>query len=401
MGKEHILVGLEIGTSKICVVVGEADPVGPIRILGVGQAASRGVRKGEIIDFETAHKCVREALNEAEERSDVTIRSVFLALTGGHIESLNSRGEITLPEEREEIDENDLEDIEISARDVNIPKTNAFIHSVLQHFYIDGQEGVVNPVGMLGRKLQGDYHIIHGVSNRIKNTIRCVREIGIEVEDVVFSGLASAAVVLSSQQKDLGALVIDIGGGTTDYVLYVDGAVKQSGVLAIGGDHITNDISMGLRIPMARAERLKVEQGNVSPDGAEGEPIIQMQDERGFAGRDIDRDTLNLIIRCRMEEVFGLIRKRLDEAPYLRMLGAGVFLTGGCSQLKGIRELAQEMFGVPVHGAYPSPDGPKSAAENPQLSSAVGLLRYAQAKIGKTPEKAGFISKIRKIFSRR
>jgi len=401
MGKEHILVGLEIGTSKICVVVGEADPVGPIRILGVGQAPSRGVRKGEIIDFETAHKCVREALNEAEERSDVTIRSVFLALTGGHIESLNNRGEITLPEEREEIDENDLEDIEISARDVNIPKANAFIHSVLQHFYIDGQEGVVNPVGMLGRKLQGDYHIIHGVSNRIKNTIRCVREIGIDVEDVVFSGLASAAVVLTSQQKDLGALVIDIGGGTTDYVLHFDGAVKQSGVLAIGGDHITNDISMGLRIPMAKAERLKVEHGDVSPDGAEGEAFIQMQDERGFAGRDVDRETLNLIIRCRMEEVFGLVRKRLDEAPYLRMLGAGVFLTGGCSQLKGIRELAQEIFGVPVHGAHSSPTGPRSAAENPQLSSAVGLLRYAQAKLGRAPEKAGLISKIRKIFSRR
>lgn len=320
----------------------------------------------------------------------------------GHIESFNNRGTINLPDEREEIDETDAEDVAISARDVNIPQANAFVHSILQHYYIDGQEGVVSPVGMLGRKLEADYHIIHGVGNRIKNTVRCVREIDLHVEDIVFSGLASAQVVLTQQQKDLGALLIDIGGGTADYVLYVDGAVKQSGVLALGGDHITNDISMGLRIPMAKAERLKVNEGNVSPDGGEGDPYIQLKDESGFAGREIDRDTLNLIIRCRLEEMFGLIKRRLEKEPYLAMLGSGVFLTGGCSQLKGVRLLAQEVFGIPVHGAHAqSMSGLKSAAENPQLASAIGLLRYAQVFYANKPPKSGLFERVRKIFSRR
>ncbi len=255
------MVGLEIGTSKICVVVGESRPDGTMKILGVGQAPSRGVRKGEIVDFETAMKCVHEAVVDAEQKSDVMIRSVYVSVAGAHIESFNNRGCVTLPEERDEIDEQDIEDVKVNAREVSIPAPNAFLHSIIQHYHVDGQDGVLNPVGMLGQKLEADFHIIHGVRTRIQNTIRCVKELPLEVEDVVFSALASAQVVLTQHQKNLGALVVDIGGGTTDYILYVDGAVKQSGVLAIGGDHITNDISMGLRIPMARAEKLKIEEG--------------------------------------------------------------------------------------------------------------------------------------------
>ena len=230
MGKDNILVGLEIGTSKICVVVGEAKADGPIKILGVGMTPSRGVRKGEIVDFDTALSCVRDALAEAEDKSDVTIKNVFVGVSGGHIRSFNNRGCVNLPEDREEIEEIDCEDVAISARDVSIPQQNAFLHTILQHYYVDGQDGVLNPTGLLGRMLEADFHIIHGIGNRIKNAVRCVKEIGLEVEDVVFNGLASAQVVLSQQQKDLGALVIDIGGGTTDYILYVEGAVKQSGV---------------------------------------------------------------------------------------------------------------------------------------------------------------------------
>ena len=204
MGRGNILIGLEIGTSKVCVVVGEGDPDGPIKILGVGQAPSRGVRKGEIVDFETAHKCVREALADAEEKSDVETRSVFVGVSGSHIQSFNNRGCVTLPEDREEIEESDYEDVALNARDVNIPQQNAFLHTLLQHYYVDGQDGVLNPIGMYGRQLEADFHIIHGVGNRIKNTLRCVKEIGLEVDDVVFNGLASAQIVLSQQQKDLG-----------------------------------------------------------------------------------------------------------------------------------------------------------------------------------------------------
>ena len=380
MASGDLIVGLEIGTSKICVVVGETRPDGTLKILGVGQAPSRGVRKGEIVDFETAMKCVHEAVVDAEQKSDVMIRSVFVAVAGGHIESFNNRGCVILPEDRDEIDEQDVEDVKVNAREVSIPAQNAFLHSIIQHYHVDGQDGVLNPVGMLGQKLEADFHIIHGVRTRIQNTIRCVKELPLEVEDVVFSALASAQVVLTQHQKNLGALVVDIGGGTTDYILYVDGAIKQSGVLAIGGDHITNDISMGLRIPMARAEKLKTEEGScVLGNCLPGETIV-LKDDSGFAGKEIERETLNTIIHLRLRETFELLKRTVEEEPFINYVGAGVFITGGCSLLNGIDHLAGEIFEMPAHVAHAqTTSGLTSAAENPQFATAIGLLKYAQA----------------------
>ena len=214
-----------------------------------------------------------------------------------------------MPEDRDEIDEQDIEDVKINAREVSIPAQNAFLHSIIQHYHVDGQDGVLNPVGMLGQKLEADFHIIHGVRTRIQNTIRCVKELPLDVEDVVFSALASAQVVLTQHQKNLGALVIDIGGGTTDYILYVDGAVKQSGVLAVGGDHITNDISMGLRIPMTRAEKLKIEEGSVMLGNCLPGETILLKDDSGFAGKEVERETLNTIIHLRLRETFELLKR--------------------------------------------------------------------------------------------
>src|SRR5882672_5662173 len=225
MASNNLMIGLEIGTSKICVVVGESRPDGTVKILGVGQTLSKSVRKGEIVDFETAMKCVHEAVVDAEQKSDVMIRSVYVAVGGSHLQSFNNRGSVMLPEDRDEIDEQDVEDVKINAREVSIPAQNAFLHSIIQHYHVDGQDGVLSPVGMLGQRLEADFHIIHGVRTRIQNTIRCVKELPLDVEDVVFGGLASAQVVLTQHEKDLGALVIDIGGGTTDYVLYSEGAV--------------------------------------------------------------------------------------------------------------------------------------------------------------------------------
>jgi cell division protein FtsA len=207
------------------------------------------------------------------------------ALPARTFQSFNNRGCVALPDERDEIDEQDVEDVKINAREVSIPAQNAFLHSIIQHYHVDGQNGVLNPVGMLGQKLEADFHIIHGVRTRIQNTIRCVKELPLDVEDVVFTPFAAAQVVLTQHQKNIGALVIDIGGGTTDYVLYVDGAVKQSGVLAVGGDHITNDISMGLRIPMTRAEKLKIEEGStILGNCLPGETVL-LKDDSGFAGK--------------------------------------------------------------------------------------------------------------------
>lgn len=400
MGRDHILVGLEIGTSKICVVVGESKTDGSIKILGVGQAPSRGVRKGEIVDFDIAQKCVHEALVDAEDKSDVMIQSVYVAITGAHISSFNNRGTVQLPEDQEEITEVDCENVQSNAREAYIPHQNAFIHSILQHYYIDGQEGVLNPVGMMGRKLDADFHIVHGIATRIKNTIRCVKEIPLEVEDIVFSPLASAQVVLNQNQKSLGSLVIDIGGGTTDYLVYSDGAVKQSGVIGIGGDHITNDISMGLRIPMTRAEKLKIEEGSVTLGTCLPGETVYLKDDSGFAGKEIERETLHTIIHMRMRETLELLRSRLEGTVELHMLGGGVFITGGTSQLRGIDHLAEEILELPVHVTHAQTmSGLTSAFENPQFSTAIGLIKYAHAQTMHMNRRGNWFSRLTGMFS--
>ena len=397
MASNDLMVGLEIGTSKICVVVGEARLDGTTKILGVGQAPSRGVRKGEIVDFETAMKCVLEALSDAETKSDVMIKGVYVGVTGAHIQSFNNRGCVVLPDDHDEIDEQDIEDVKINAREVSIPAQNAFLHSIIQHYHVDGQDGVLNPVGMLGHKLEADFHIIHGVRTRIQNTIRCVKELPLEVEDVVFNPLASAQVVLNQQQKNMGALVIDMGGGTTDYILYVDGAVKQSGTLGIGGDHITNDISMGLRIPMARAEKLKIDEGSVILGNCLPGETVVLKDDSGFAGKEVERETLNTIIHLRVRETLELLRRTLEEESFINFIGEGIFITGGCSLIRGIDNLAEEIFEIPARIAHAQTmSGLTSAFQNPQLATAIGLIKYAQAVQAEMPQRRGF----GRIFSR-
>src|SRR5207248_898883 len=271
------------------------------------------------------------------------------------------------------------------AREVSIPAQNAFLHSIIQHYHVDGQDGVLSPLGMLGQRLEADFHIIHGVRTRIQNTIRCVKELPLDVEDVVFGGLASAQVVLTQHQKDLGALVIDMGGGTTDYVLYADGAVKQSGCLALGGDHITNDISMGLRIPMARAEKLKIEEGSCILGNCLPGEMILLKDDSGFAGKEIERETLNTIIHLRLRETLELLKRRLDDEPFINYLGAGIFITGGCSLLNGIDNLAEEIFEMPAHVA------PAGRAANARSWTAPAVRLYHMIQLSKNyslPERA-------------
>ncbi len=380
MAKDDIVVGLEIGTSKICVVVAENQADGGIKILGVGQVPSRGIRKGEIVDFDTAQQCIHDALVDAEQKSDIEIDRVFVGVTGSHIASFNSRGVVNIPEDRGEIFEEDIESVRENAINVSIPGENSFLHSILQHYYVDDRDGVLNPVGILGNRLEADYHIIHGIRNRIQNTLRCVREIPLNVDDIVLNGLASAQVVLDQEQKNLGALVLDIGGGTTDYVYYQDGAVQRSGVLAVGGDHITNDLSSLLRIPMARAERLKIEEGSVIVGKSIPGEIVTLKDETGFAGREIEREKLNTIIHMRVKEIFELLHRSLSSDPKFAMIGSGVHITGGCSLLKGIDQLAAEVFGLEVTLTHALPmAGITSAFQNPQYSTAIGLVKYAQA----------------------
>ncbi len=401
MSKSAIHVGLEIGTSKTCMVVGEVKADGSVKILGVGKTKSVGVRKGEISDFHQVRTCIREALLEAEDVCDVVIDSVILSVTGSHIKGENNRGTYRLPDEDGEVEEDDVREAEEIAREIAMPSDNIYLLSLLRYYVLDGQEHITMPLGLLGNTLEADYHLIHGGKLRVENSLKCVREIPLDVSDVVFAPIASAQIALTRDCKELGALVIDIGGGTTDYVLYLDGAVEASGCIPVGGDHITNDIHVVTEIPISKAEQVKCTEGDVSGDAAKSVGIVTIEDESGFQTLELKRQLLNDIIRGRMIETLCLVRDSLP-AGSLEGVGKGVFLTGGTSLLRGMCELTAEVFGLQVYRPeMPEVSGVQAYFRDPQYTTAVGLIRYAQIRDEEKSEresKSGFMSKLSKFL---
>ena len=399
MANEQIFVGLEIGTTKICVIVAESRADDQISILGVGETPSRGVRKGEIVDMATVTECVREAIVDAEEKTNVEIGNVWVAITGSHLRSFNNRGTHTLLHAGQ-IQQEDLDMVQANAKEVALPPPHTFLHTILQAYHLDGNRNVIDPLDSEGIQLEADFHIVHGIKTRITNHLRCVEELNLEIEDVVLSSLASAQVVVTQHQKDLGVLVIDIGGGTTDYLIYNDGAVRHSGVLAIGGDHITNDISVGLKLPIARAEMLKIQEGSATdPSESEG-GVITLKNDPGFLGCDIDRRSLDTIIHCRVKEIFELVRADIENAGggMLGLLGAGVMIPGGCAKLRGIAEVASEVFDQAVQvSTARNVGGALQTFENPQYSTAIGLTKYARL-ITKDAQPQGMLERITQGF---
>ena len=378
MSKSKIHVGVEIGTTKTCMVVGEVKPDGSVKILGVGETRSAGVRKGEISDYPQAKAGLKHALVKAEDICDVDISSILLSVTGSHIAGVNNRGTFRLPDEEEEVHEGHLDEATEIARDLAIPGDHVYLHNFIRHYHLDGQEHSVSPVGLLGRSLDVDFHIVHGIRTRIQNSIKCVREIPLEVDDVVFAPIATAQVALDREHKDAGALVIDIGGGTTDYVLYLKGAIAASGCIPVGGDHITNDIHLVTRIPFSRAEMLKKTEGDASGDPARGIGMVKVIDDHGLEEGEIKRSLLNDIINGRLEETLYLVLDRLPNNA-LKGVGTGVFLTGGSSNMRGFSELANEVFDLPIYQSEQSNiSGVHANFRDPQYSTAVGLIRYAQ-----------------------
>jgi cell division protein FtsA len=374
--KEKIIVGLEVGTSKVCAVVGEVLDDGNIMVVGVGQANSEGVRKGEIVNIEATVECLHAAVADAEESAGVEIHNVYASVSGGHIRSFNNRGTVAVTNEEREISEEEVRNVLLNAKAVNIPMDHVVIHAIRQHFFVDGHDGIQNPVGMIGAKLEADVHVIYGVRTRLQNTIKCIKHVPLDVANIAVSGFASALAVLTSEHQQLGAVVVDMGGGTTDYLVYSEGTIQHSGVLAVGGDHITNDVAIGLRIPMNRAETLKVEHGSlvVPPD----DEMLTLKREVGLPDRQVSKQQLCRIMNLRVEETLTLIKKELEKHKLLDYLGAGVFITGGCARLQGLEPLAAEIFGLPVHiGHSLTVGGPTSAIESPEYSTAIGLVRYA------------------------
>jgi len=398
MAKSKIHVGLEIGTSKVCMVVGEVKPDGSVKILGVGESKSVGVRKGEITDYAQVKACVKVALLEAEDVSDVDIHSVFLSVTGAHIEGINNRGTYRLPEGDDEVTIDHVSEAKEIAQDVAIPSDNVYLHSVVRQFWLDDQEHATTPVGLLGNTLDADYHIIHGIKTRIQNSIKCVREIPLDVDDVVFAPIASAQIALTRERKDSGALVIDMGGGTTDYVLYLNGSIAASGCVPVGGDHLTNDIHLVTKIPLTKAEKLKKLEGDASGDPARSIGTVSVPDDKGFPEFQVERALLNDVIRYRLEETLQLVVKALPEDS-LDQVGTGVFLTGGASLIRGFGELAEKYFDLPIYRPeQPDVSGVHAYFRDPQYSTAVGLIRYAQLmdEERKGDKKTGLFGKVMK-----
>jgi len=372
-----IIVGLEIGTSKVCAVVGELTPEGALNIVGLGQARSRGVRKGEIADVPTAEEDVRHAIVEAEQMADVEIRSVYLGVTGGHLRGFNNRGVHPVVSADREISEEDVQDVIKNAKTINLPAQNHVVHAIRQHFLIDGQDGITNPVGMLGARVEVDVHVVHGTLNRLQNAIRAVKGLQLEVDDIVFSGLASSLALLSSEQKELGSLVIDIGGGTTEYVVYANGIIKHTGVLAVGGDHVSNDLAYGLKVPLSRAEQLKIEHGSALMEDSLKGRTITLASELGLPPKEINLEHLRRIMSLRLEESFQLIGQDLEQAGVLDYLRAGVFLCGGGARIPQIARMAEQVLGMPVCiGKANSISGLKSALDQPEFATAIGLVKF-------------------------
>jgi cell division protein FtsA len=396
----NLIVGLEIGTSKVCVVVGELNAGGALNIVGLGQAPAGGVRKGEIVDPAQAEEAVHYAIVEAEKMAGVEISRVYLGVTGAHIRGFNNRGIHRVLAEDHEITEVDVQDVVKNAKAINLSVENSIVHAVRQHFFLDGQDGVTNPVGMLGSLLEVDVHVIHGVTNRLQNAIRLVKGLHLEVEEIVFNGLASSLALLTNEQKELGALVIDLGGGTTEYVVYVNGIVKHTGVLAIGGDHISNDLGHGLKVSLSRAEKLKCEHGAAVVQESSKGHIITLAHELNLPARTINHEHLQRIMSLRLEEIFQIIAQDLEQAGVMDYLGAGVFIGGGGARIPHLAQLAETVFKLPVSlGQTNSISGLTSALDQPEFLTAIGLVKYASLKSRKRPA-GGFLSLLRNQFAR-
>ncbi|MED5453580.1 MAG: cell division protein FtsA [Verrucomicrobiota bacterium] len=399
MSNSQIIVGLEIGTSKVCVAVGEVSDNQVVNVIGLGQSKSRGVRKGEIVDSSVVEEDVRNAIVEAEHMADVEIQSVFLGVTGSHLRGFNNTGVHPVVSVDREINDADIQDVIKNAKAVNLPSDHSVIHVIRQHFSVDGQDGIVNPQGMLGAKMEVDVHVVSGRYNRLQNPIRLVNGLQLQVENIAFNGLASSLALLSTEQKELGALVIDLGAGTTEYAIYSGGVIKHTGILAVGGDHVSNDLAYGLKIPLGRAEQLKVDKGSAVIDSESENLIMDLSTDSIIPGKKINLSHLQMIMSMRLRETFELIAKDIEQVGLIDYLRAGIVISGGGARTPFITQLARDVFKLPVAiGRSSTVSGIKNALDEPEFSTPVGLIKFGAFQSQVTPRREGFGHAIRKRF---
>lgn len=397
-----LITGLDVGTTKICVVISELTSYGGLNIIGVGTSPSRGLRKGVVVNIDSTVEAIKKAVSEAEAMAGVEVESVFAGLAGGHIRGINSRGVVAVSGKGKEVSPPDVERVLEAARAINLPPDREIIHVLPQTFVVDNQDGVREPIGMSGVRLEVEVHIVTGAVTSIQNVIRGANRAGLTVQDIVLQPLASAEAVLFADEKELGVLLVDLGGGTTDAVLLRDGAIWSSSVLALGGDHITNDIAVGLRTPTAEAEQLKKRHGCALTALVREDETIEVPSVGGRKPRVLSRQILSEIIQPRVEEIFTLVARELALSGFQDAATAGVVVTGGASLMEGVPELAERVFDLPVRRGIPEGvGGLVEVVRSPIYSTAVGLALYGARGWGRVSHLDGSDGRLLQRIGRR
>ena len=394
--REDIVVGLDIGTTKICAVVGEVSGDG-ISIIGIGTHPSIGLRKGVVVNIETTVESIKKAVEEAELMAGCEISSVYTGIAGGHITGFNSRGIVAI--KGPEITPQDVERVIDAARAVAIPMDREVIHVLPQEYIVDDQPGIQNPVGMSGVRLEAKIHIVTGAVTSAHNIVKCANRAGLDVCDIVLESLASGEAVLSEEEKQLGTALLDLGGGTTDLAIFSGKNIKHTFVLALGGDNLTNDIAIGLRCPHPEAEKIKKRYGNCVAKSIQADETIEVPGVSGREARKLPRQILGEILEPRMEEIFSLVNREIYRAGMENMVPSGMVLTGGTALLEGVTEIAESVFSLPTR--IGTPQGLRGLADvvnNPMYATGVGLVLYGARHQQK--EKKKFRIRDRHIFNR-
>lgn len=374
-GEKNMIVGLDIGTSKVVAIVGEVAPDNLIEIVGIGYHPSRGLKKGVVVNIESTVQSIQRAVDEAEQMAGCQVHSIFTGIAGSHIRSLNSHG--MAPIKDKEVVPEDVERVIDSARAVAIPADQKILHILPQEFIIDNQEGIREPVGMSGVRLEARVHMVTGAVSAAQNIVKCVGRCGLEVDDVILQQLASSRAVLTEDEKELGVCLVDIGGGTTDIAVFTSGAISHSAVIPIAGDQVTNDIAVALRTPTQHAENLKIKYACCLTQLANADEMIEVPSMGDRAPRRLSRQMLAEVVEPRYEELFSLIQAELQRSGFEHLCAAGVVITGGSAKMEGAVELAEEVFHMPVRLGMPQyVTGLPEVVRNPIYSTAVGLLLF-------------------------
>lgn len=387
MDTSEIVVGLDIGTTKVAAVVGEVDSDGTT-IMGVGNVPCKGLRKGVVSNIEWTVKSISEAIQAAQSMAGVEIRTVYASVGGSHVRSQNSDGVVAVS--GGEVTTADVERVLEGARAVAMDSDRQILHVLPREYLVDNQDGIRDPVGMSGVRLGAKVNLTTAATSCVQNVVRCAERVGLTVADVVLSPLASAEAVLSEDEKEIGVVVIDIGGGTTDILIYVDGGVAHTSVIPAGGNNVTNDISMGLRTPMAEAERLKRNHGCALGRMVSDDEEVEVPGVGGHGPRKVARRVLSDIIEPRIEEIFAFARHRMEEIGLLEQISAGAVLTGGASLMEGMPEFAEEILGMPVRLGFPvGVRGISQLVQGPQYATGVGLVRHGAAMLRQAQDRHG------------